>query len=151
MSNQKLGHFTAPPHPKPWELDVQTGIRELRPPLPPGTVAMLGFDAAGLAAVTMWSSIDDPGEYLFQMAAIATRVRGQQGGSPHAHEAIDVALSIMIAEAVQSSARELGVVGRVHHQNRASQRLLSAHGFVRSDAPNQKLQDHYDWILAQGL
>ncbi len=127
-------------HPKPWELEVQSGIRDLRPPAGPDTVLLLGEDEQGLAAVVLFSDVEGmPSDVVLRAIAVATRLRGGDGA--HAAEALAVALETMIIRARAAEAHGLFVVGRIHRHNGPSKRLCSGAGFdyVRMQDDNLEL------------
>jgi hypothetical protein len=67
-------------HPRPWELEVQSGLRALRPPVGEDQSLLLGEDADGLAAVCLLA--EQPGSTMvvkIQAIAVASRYRGQFG------------------------------------------------------------------------
>lgn len=116
-------------HPRDWELDVQSGIRALRPPLGPDTVLLLGKDQQRcLAAVVLFSDTEGkPSEVVLRALAVATHIRG--AGGAHAREALSVALRVMAERARAAGARELFVFGRIHPRNGPSKRLCKGAGF----------------------
>lgn len=115
-------------HPKPWELEVQSGFRELRPPLGPDTRLFLGEDPEGLGATTLFSYVDtDWSSADFRGIAVATRLRGY--GGAHAREALDVALTQMHGLAHDAGATRQYVLARIDKGNAPSLRLFASAGF----------------------
>ena len=137
------------PHPKQWELDVQSFVRAARPPRGGGSTVFLGLDATGIGAVTIWTPFDEPGSYLFQVLAIARRFRGQ--GGAHAMEAVNLTLSVLEAQAIDLGATELYVAARVHQNNLPSRRLIQAAGFEPDESVCEGLDDHQGWVFYREL
>jgi GNAT superfamily N-acetyltransferase len=109
----------------------------------------LGMDATGIGAVTMWTPLDEPGAYLFQILAVARRYRGQ--GGAHATEAVNMTLSVMEAQAIDLGATELYVAARVHQNNIPSRRLIQATGFEPDESVSEGLADHQGWVFYREL
>ena len=137
------------PHPKPWEHEVQQGIRALEPPKGGGSTVFLGVDDHGIAAVTVWTALADPGEYYLQAVAVANRHRGQ--GGAHAREALKMAVSVMETQAIDRGADTLYIASRVHEENRPSQRGLAETGFREDDSIFGDLARHHGWVLYRDL
>jgi hypothetical protein len=116
-------------HPKPWELEVQSGLRALRPPVGEDQSLLLGEDAGGIAAVCLLAAQAESAMVVkIQAIAIATRYRGQFGA--HADEALDVALEAAAARGSKSGVDAVTVIGLVHPRNIASKRLNERAGFT---------------------
>jgi hypothetical protein len=117
-----------PRHPKVWELEVQSGIRTLRPPLGSGQIMLVGEDADGIGAVTLSAEqTEGPSVVKLQAIAIATRHRGQ--GGRHADEALQVALDAAGARASNAGLSEFLAVGWIHPRNEASKLMCQRAGF----------------------
>lgn len=57
-------------HPRPWEQEVQSGIRGLRPPVGQDQSLLVGEDGEGIAAVCL---LADQGDFLHRRAGFALR------------------------------------------------------------------------------
>ena len=129
-----------PRHPKQWELDVQSGIRALQPPLGPDQTLLIGEDESGIAAVTLSAEQDGgPAIVKLQVIAIATRYRGQ--GGRYADEALQVALEAVGARAGSCSLKEFQAIGWVHPNNHASKLMCQRAGFGHLGNTPQGLEE----------
>jgi hypothetical protein len=115
-------------HPKPWELEVQSFIRALRPPLSPNQSLLLGEDANGIAAICLLAQQKDPSFIKIQVLAIATRYRGL--GGTYGNEALDVALETALERGRKSRLDEVIVVGWVNQRNYPAKLLNQRTGFI---------------------
>jgi hypothetical protein len=122
-------------HPKPWELDVQSGIHVLKPPLGRDEALLLGEDAQGVAAVCLLAEQGSPEVFKIQAIAVGVRYRGQ-GGS-HADEVLDVALEAAAERARLAGFDRVDVVGWVDTRNSASKTMCRRGGFAhRRNTPS---------------
>jgi hypothetical protein len=113
-------------HPRPWELEVQSGIRSQKPPISPDQHLLLGEDEDGLGAVCLLAEQDSPEIVKLRAIAIAMRHRNRHEG--HADEALNMALQ-SIADRLSKTAITSGVaVGWIHPKNRASKRMCERGG-----------------------
>ncbi|MEU8227451.1 GNAT family N-acetyltransferase [Kribbella sp. NPDC048915] len=106
-------------HPKPWEYEVQSLIRDLKPPYSWPKCLLLGFDDDGLAAVAHYREVDGPAQILLEALAVARRLRGVGGG--YADDMADELLSTVTDRALEKGVSEVLVEARVFHTNLASQ------------------------------
>lgn len=127
-------------HPKPWELDVQSGIHALHPPVSRDQALLLGEDAQGIAAVSFLAEQEDASTVKIRAIAVATRYRGQ--GGVHADEALQVAL-----ETAAERGRNI-VVGWVDPRNNASKLLNQRAGFTYRRNTPAGLEE---WVLELDL
>lgn len=132
-----------PYHPKPWELEVQSGIRALRPPLTHDQSLLLGEDAQGIAAVCLLAEQEDARIIKIQAVALATRYRGQ--GGAHSDEALDVAFEVAEERGRKSGIETVLLVGWVDPRNDASKRLNQRAGFTHRRNTSGGLEE---WVLA---
>jgi hypothetical protein len=124
------------PHPRPWELEAQTGIRQHRPPGATDDLYRLGVGADGsIVAVSITGLLEDPEfEPTFKLLvlAVATSVRGQ--GGQVADACMRDALTQMEARARATDAAQFLVLGMVDPRNAASQRMCRRHDFICTGA-----------------
>jgi RimJ/RimL family protein N-acetyltransferase len=117
-------------HPREWELDVQSSVREHSPNVNNGEVFILGFeDDSSVGAVSAWSRYaGEPGRVLLQLIAVSVQRRGC--GRAWANEAMAKTLEQVTADAREADAERLLLEARIHRNNRASKRMCEAHGFI---------------------
>lgn len=125
-------------HPRQYELVVQSGIRNARPPMRGGTRMQLGHLSGALAAVTWFEFDDTEAEVFIKAVAIAVEQRGGDG------QLAEAAMSRVVIEAARHFAA-LGhhsaiAVGKIHVENRASQRLAARVGFTADEMADDQLQ-----------
>lgn len=125
---QRVTGLKRPYHPKPWELEVQSGIRALRPPLAQDQVLLLGEDAEGIAAVCLLADQGDADVIKIQAIAVAARYRGQ--GGAHGDEALDVAIQAAAQRGRRTGKHEIVLVGWVDPRNTPSKLLNQRAGFT---------------------
>lgn len=126
---QRVAGQKRPYHPKPWELDVQSGIRALRPPVAQDQLLLLGEDAEGIAAVCLLADQGDASVIKIQAIAVAARHRGQ--GGAHGDEALNVALEAAAQRGRRIGRDEVVVVGWVDPRNNPSKFLNQRAGFAQ--------------------
>ena len=128
-------------HPALWELQVQSHIRDIRPPRPPDEALLLGLASGSIAAVSHFG-FDRSGEQ-FIVWAVATDVAHRRRG--HASAILQRTLAVL---AVNKSDQGLdcGVFTRIHRSNEASQALFAEVGFACLDDPADGELQH--WIAA---
>jgi hypothetical protein len=129
-------------HPKPWELNVQSGIRALQPPLPPDQSLMLGLDVEGIGAVCLLAEQGDAAVIKIQAIAVSVRLRGQ--GGVYADEAMQVALEVAGNRAQNARIDSVLLVGWVDPHNIASKRLNQRAGFAQRRITPGGLEE---WVL----
>jgi len=130
-------------HPKPWELEVQTYIRRLKPPVR-GNVTLLGMieDALGSVAQFVYQAHSEMPVVLTRVAAISVDYRGQSGELADATvEAILSRAATYLAARGHSQAL---VVARVNLSNTPSQALMMRQGFMPDGGRTGTLQE---WTL----
>lgn len=112
-------------HPRLWELEVQTGLRTLHPPVPESEALLVGQDGKGdLAAVTRLS-FDSEGEQLLVLAvAVRVDLRGRGLG----REALATGLTVL-HQTKRSNEMDCGIWAKIHQNNEPSKRLFSSFGF----------------------
>lgn len=131
-------------HPKPWELDVQTGIHGCRPPVGPDEILLLGEDETGIAAVSWsWHDYDEDDEppSVWKVLAVAVARRHRGTGGHIADEALQVTLEAFKQHGREHGTSEFGVVGWIHPRNLPSQKLSGRAGFTRLRAISADLEE----------
>ncbi len=114
------------PHQKPWEREVEVGIRNLKPPIGDGCL-LLGEDDEGLAAVALVYYLGRSGDtYFAKLAAVAVaqRCRGQGYG----REALDVALAAAADRGHGLGCPYVQAIGWVDRRNEASRAMNRSAG-----------------------
>lgn len=115
-------------HPKPWEQEVQSGIRDLRPPVGQDQSLLVGEDAEGIAAVCLLADQGEASVFKIQAIAVATRYRGQ--GGAHADEALDVTFETAAQRGQDSGRSEIIMISWVDPKNEPSKSLHQRAGFA---------------------
>lgn len=92
----------------PWEQEVQSGIRDLRPPVGHDQSLLVGEDAEGIAAVCLLADQGQASAFKIQAIAVAARYRGQ--GGAHADEALDVAFEAAAQRGLDNGRNEITMV-----------------------------------------
>lgn len=111
-------------HPAPWELHVQSYLRDLRTPVPPNEALLLGFDGSELVAVIYFGFAPDDAQFMIWCVACAVGKR-RRG---HGREAVARALDVMRATKVRNKL-DCGVFTKIDPRNEGSRRLFRASGF----------------------
>jgi RimJ/RimL family protein N-acetyltransferase len=128
------------PHPSPWELEVQSWIRALKPPIHENRVLELGFADTQLAAVVMVERLGDEFVHI-PVVARALGWRGAALGQAIVERAIDTAVSLTSPEFDR-----VIVSANIHRRNPSSRRCFESVGFTRDPA---RVDEHYEqWLLA---
>jgi hypothetical protein len=109
-------------------LEVQSFIRDLRPPLGPDQSLLVGEDGAGIGALCLLAQQEDASFIKIQVLAVAVRYRGTEGA--YADEAVDVALETAVERGRKSGLDEVIIVGWIHPRNHPARRLNQRTGFV---------------------
>lgn len=125
---QRVAGQKRPYHPKPWELQVQSGIRALRPPTAQDQLLLLGEDEEGIAAVRLLADQGDASVIKIQAIAAAVRCRGQ--GGAYGDEALSVALEAAAQRGRRIGRDEIVVVGWVDPRNNPGKLLNQRAGFT---------------------
>ncbi|MFF2275983.1 GNAT family N-acetyltransferase [Agromyces sp. NPDC058126] len=129
-------------HPRLWELEVQSGLRTLHPPVPESEALLLAQDDAGdLAAVTR-VSFDSDGEQLMVLAvAVRVDLRGQGIGN----EALEAGLTTLHRTKADNG-MDCGIWARIHQDNEPSKRLFARFGFESLGAVEGSALE--SWVLS---
>lgn len=113
-------HHRRIPHPRKWQLTVQSHIRACASPLDPPLFVSIGRDEVGIGAYIEYESPDEDGIALIRFVARANRLANQGLGS------------LVVERAVREVAayRDTQVVmANIHVRNFPSQRAFRAAGF----------------------
>ena len=133
-------------HELPWEFDVQSYIREKRHKCSPGQALWVGTDGdSEIAAVFRLEEIDGPAIVLVSVAAVALRHRHQGGGV--ADEMLRTCLDEITAAGIAAQLPEVIVVGHIHPENQASQKMARRAGAIHVGM----LDDYQVWQKALQL
>ncbi|MBE8527707.1 GNAT family N-acetyltransferase [Amycolatopsis sp. H6(2020)] len=112
-----------PWHPRPWELEVQSYLRTLKPKTP--GVLWGAFHGPELRAVAHLDFSEDFGATIIRALARAEAYRGQHLGEVMLEQCIRFA-----AGAVQRATADV-LVAKIDHRNEPSRRLFDSKGFTR--------------------
>ncbi|GAB3389116.1 hypothetical protein GCM10027568_10930 [Humibacter soli] len=124
-----------PVHDRPYQIEVQAGIRDLRPPFRDGSAVLLGYDEQGLACVSQWQTAretDDPPAHFINAMARANRCHCNGYGDEMMTETL-----LTLERLNDANGTDFGVYGKVHRQNHASLAMLERHGFERFDSDGE--------------
>ncbi|UFS59417.1 GNAT family N-acetyltransferase [Subtercola endophyticus] len=126
-------------HPRPWELEVQSGLRDLRLPLPDSERLVIALDSAHEVAGAVRLSFDVTGEQMM-ILAIATRHDLQRQGI--ATRALEIAVDIIERTRV---AYELNcdIWAKIHRENLRSQKVFAAAGFEWIESVDESGLDYW--------
>jgi ribosomal protein S18 acetylase RimI-like enzyme len=129
-------------------MQVQSGLRSLKPPVGDGSL-LLGKDRDGqISAVALWSAQGGADDVYLRAIAVAARLRG--AGGLHAREALDQALSEMASDALAAESGSLVVSCLAHEKNLPSQKLLESFGFECLDRDSVD-EAYFEWTMWVGL
>jgi hypothetical protein len=137
------------PHPKPWELSVQTWIHGLHPPSGPSERLRLGFVPGddSLAAVGEVCSVGtDGGLVAVKLTGLAITQRHRGQGGTLADEAVGQMIDQAKELALAQGASGLIAIAWAHPLNVPSHRMLARNGFRRRGQPAPDVED---WVLVE--
>lgn len=116
-------------YPHPWEHEVQSACRVLRPPVRPPRHLLVGIDDDGqLAALSYRTEVSGPSQVHLELMAVAMRHRRAGVGD----QLVIATLSAIADRAVQEDQMAILVSAHVHPENKASQSLCERHEFART-------------------
>lgn len=105
-----------------WEYEVQSCLRDIRPPLQPPRFMLLAVEDDGsVAAAAVWTELDGPGAVELEFAAVGRPYRG--GGGAVAKEVMSRVFDAITQRAIDVGEPEVLVQGWIWHENLASKRL----------------------------
>lgn len=121
-------------HPRPWELRVQSGIRDLRPPYRSPKFLLVGFEPRGIAAAAYYEELDGPGFVNINLVAVAERYRHtpERAVSKQLAEELEAALFDRVQEVPDLD--RVVVTSVVHPENKASRRFCEEAGLEEDGA-----------------
>ena len=129
-------------HPREWEMEVQSSLRTLHPPLPGSEALLLGLDDVGnLAAITR-VSFDSEGE---QLLVLAVAVHVDRRGRGIGREALDVGLEVLRSTKAANK-MDCGIWARIHPENERSKQLFARSGFICLGVAGGS--QHEAWVLS---
>lgn len=117
-------------HPRPWELDVQSAVRDTRLPLPADTHALVGLDTDGIATVCRYEIDTTTATAFIQLLAVASRAQHRGHGTA----TLGHVLGLIAAHLpdTQDTGATL-VAAKIHHPNTRSKRMCADCGFHHVD------------------
>ena len=132
------------PHPKPFELEVQSHLRESSKRLKNGELLLVGRledQTIVAAAHLMFTPLTAGVQTHIASVAVDTNVRGQGG-------AIANEVLLVIFETAREHAAMVGelalVTGKIHNENRPSEALFVRAGFEPYSVPSG---DYQQWVI----
>lgn len=132
------------PHPKPWELEVQSHLRQSSVRLKNGELLLVGrLDTAiAAAAHLIFTPLSAGKETHIASVAVSTNARGQGGAI--ADEALSVICEVAYEQAAMAEGNTALVTGKIHNQNRPSEALFIRAGFEPYSVPRGNYQS---WVI----
>ncbi len=121
-----------------WEFEVQSCIRDLRPPYRGGAFLRVGYDGLGLAAACFVEELDGPDVVEMSLSAVAVRLRHKGGG--YADEMFADALDVVTTRALAAEVPEVLLIGYIYEDNAPSQALCRRNGFVHTGDGGEGVQ-----------
>jgi RimJ/RimL family protein N-acetyltransferase len=112
-------------HPQPWQLTVQSAIRDMSVPLPSDEMAVLLYSEDTLAGVSRFGWTDGGEQLLVMTIARDVRFKGQGVGA----ELLRQTLAYLRA-ARDEAGSGCGAFARIDHRNMQSKRAFAAAGFA---------------------
>jgi len=132
-------------HPREWELDAQSIVKDIRFPLPENNTVLLGSDDEGLAVVCQYKYDPATADSFIGVIAVAWRAQARRYGAA----ALEYVKSLIHARAIADGHDGYLITARVHEQNKRSQRMCEKHDLVRvKPADKHRLET---WALAVKL
>ncbi len=123
-------------HPRPWELEVQSHLRGLRPPGQPGEAVRLGFEGDELVAAIHFGFDSTGDEFLIWAVGVSVKHRGRGFGREAVKDVVDALTRMKRDEKLKAS-----LFARIWEKNKPSQRLFTEAGFaVVGETGKQGLQ-----------
>lgn len=116
-----------PHHPREWELEAQSGVRDIRFPLPANSTLIVGCGDKGIAVVCLYEydASDGYPDVFINVLAVGYRAQGMGYGTA----TLGHVLGLIKARAANSGASSCFVASRIHHKNVGSQKMSEKHGF----------------------
>jgi RimJ/RimL family protein N-acetyltransferase len=125
-------------HPRMWEWDVQCKIRNLQPPYKLPVQMIVGEDAEGIGAVSVFEELDGAGLVELSFLALAYRLRFKGGG--YADEMGEETWQRIEARALEQGVDGVMLVALVDEGNVASQKLCRRLGLIHTGMRTNTLQ-----------
>lgn len=124
--SQQYDRYRGRWHPRPWELEVQSHLRGLRLPVPPGAALLLGFDPGGdgLAGAIHFGFEETGAHFMIWAVARDLRFAGRGVG----REAVGQAMRSLRATK-DAHSLSCGVITHIDPRNDASRAVFQAAGF----------------------
>jgi hypothetical protein len=133
------------PHPKPWEWEVQSHLRQSSVRLKNGELLLVGRSAdtaIAAAAHLIFTPLSTGTETFIAAVAVSTNFRGQGGAI--ADEALVVICEVACERAASDGGELALVTGKIHNQNQPSEALCVRSGFEPYLVPQG---DYQPWVL----
>lgn len=133
------------PHPKPWELEVQSYLRQSSRQLKSGALLLIGRsadDAIAAAAHLMFQQYSTVTETFIAAVGVTTSLRGQGGAI--ADEALAIIFEVARERAASDGSESALVAGNIHVQNQPCEALVIRSGFEPYSVPHG---DYQRWTI----
>ncbi|WP_229051461.1 hypothetical protein [Aeromicrobium sp. Leaf350] len=130
------------PHPRPWEKEAQTLLRQLSLTLRPGDLVLLGKlgDRTIAALHLQFLAGGDFLEVYHAVAGITQDMR--RDGGTVADALLAEAQAICLERLAEGGHQDVVISGRIHVRNAASQHMVARAGWEPQDAP---VNDYQTW------
>lgn len=132
-----------------WTSKVQSGLRNIRPPLTPPHFLCVRRDSAGEILAVVWfthsSDLRPDGTLEAEVVAVAVSLDHHREG--HGGEALDHAELMLGQVAREMGASRLEISTKVHDRNTPSRRLLESRGWEKSDTDSKQFETSM-WSIA---
>jgi hypothetical protein len=128
-------------HPLPWELEVQSHLRNLKPPVATGTALLLGLSGGRVLAASHFGFDSSTEQFIIWAAARAVEVSGTGVGDALLEKTLYYLRNSKLSEGV-----DCGAFTRIDYRNKASQAAFTRAGFEclgeAPGAPNLQMWMH---------
>jgi hypothetical protein len=129
------------PHPKPWELEVQSHLRQSSVQLRNGELLLVGRSedtAIAAAAHLAFTPLSTGTETFIKAVAVTTNLRGRGGAI--ANEALAVICEVAGERAASDGSEFVLVTSKIHKHNQPSEALVIRSGFEPYSVPQGDYQ-----------
>lgn len=134
------------PHRKPWEVEVQSHLRQLSRKFKPGDLVLVGREGDTVAAVAHLEPMQD--ERVVRMFIVAVAVSREYRGGDHrvADALMGRIQKLAVANALECRRQGAFLYGNIDFQNEPSQRMAARAGFEPVDGPGEDCQRWRMWL-----
>jgi hypothetical protein len=132
VAPERLPNGRRLPHPRPWELEAQTGIRQHTPPGSSDDLYRIGVNNNGsIVAVSITGLLEDPDfEPTFKLLVLAIAMPARRQGGDVANACMIDALHQMELRVQAVGALQFLVLAMIDPRNSASKWMCQRHAFA---------------------